>query len=175
MSGWAIFFHLYHPPTGNRCIWHPVLLSDHDKLKDLHKCILNNVTYYQDQFIFPSNQCDTYRCICDKNFDESMDPAKNPHCVVREKCDLELTELYRFQMGCAPVYFGVEPTCPGGQYRCRECFLFNSVLRFERFTLLLINLQLKKMIKWLVGRSMMMNLARMCANLDNWLSGKVTN
>lgn len=100
-----------------------VLLGE-EKLKYLHKCYSNGQTYHQGEVMFIQRQCYSYNCICDNYFDERNDPSQNPNCeLVNQKCDLELRHLYQFQKGCAPIYFGKYPTCPGDQYRCREYIL----------------------------------------------------
>lgn len=84
----------------------------------MHECLLEDGVYREGEIMYPwMDQC--YRCICDSGFNSTLSIPENPNCKANEFCNIELYQLTKFQRGCAPVYYGVNPCCPTS-WRCRK-------------------------------------------------------
>lgn len=60
-----------------RKLW---IFTEEKLIQSLHQCRFNDKIYHEGEFMHPTERCHTYKCLCDKDFNDAIEVSKNPKC-----------------------------------------------------------------------------------------------
>lgn len=98
-------------------------VCDKNEIDKLHRCWHDGHQFVEGNLIY-SAKSPCYKCLCDKNYDNTTDVSTSPSCKPVE-CGIELHQLSYLQLGCIPVYFDDGLCCPF-EFKCRKFFCVYS-------------------------------------------------